>query len=422
VNSKERVALDRREVVRVALGLLDELGLEGLTMRALAERLGVKAASLYWHLRDKDQLIDLLVEAINTEVRVPDSRLPWRQRLEQQAGDWRRVLLKHRDAARLTMGRFVTGPVTLRLVDAALGAVREAGFSDREAAKAAYLISNYVPGFVAEETSRSPVPTARQLESSPAGAPGDSPRMRLELSSDARLTIESDPSLNELFSVRCEGRPPDVRLSEGILHVHRGRGRRHECTLVLSATASWTVAVPHGASHVTADMRRLRLEGFELKRGASFLDLVLPVPEDAVPIRIEGGASQVLLHRPPGVPIRAQLKGGVSRFELDGERFKAGRELHMQTPDYEQAMGRYDIVVTGGISKVIVDTQLPKEEAPRIEPAPAGGRGPLEGLSASEYPNLMALGHVLAEPSMDERFDFGLKVLLDGLEDRLAQS
>jgi hypothetical protein len=310
----------------------------------------------------------------------------------------------------------------LRLVDSALGALRQAGFSDREAAKAAYLISNYVPGFVAEETSRNPARTATQLDSAPAAATGETRQMRLELPGDARLTIESDPSLTELFSISCDGRPPEISVTDGVLQVRRGRGRKQECRLTLEGGVSWTVVVPHGASHVTADMRRLRLDGFELKRGASYLDLVLPVPQDTVTIRIEGGASRVLLHRPSGVPVRAQLKGGVSRFELDGERFKAGKELHLQTPDYEQAMGRYDIVVTGGISRVSVDTKAGVKSAAHTEAAPTtAGRGPLEGLPASEYPNLMALGHVLAEPSMDERFEFGLKVLLDGLEDRLAR-
>ena len=74
-------ALDRGEVVRVALQLLDELGLDGLTMRRLAQRLGVTAASLYWHVRDKDELLSLLAETITAEVPVADPGRPWRDEL-----------------------------------------------------------------------------------------------------------------------------------------------------------------------------------------------------------------------------------------------------------------------------------------------------------------------------------------------------
>src|SRR4030081_2870696 len=91
-----RPPLDRAHVVRVALQLLDEEGLDGLSMRRLAQRLGVTAASLYWHVRDKDELLALLAEAISAEVRLPDPTRPWRQELETMASSYRRVLLGHR--------------------------------------------------------------------------------------------------------------------------------------------------------------------------------------------------------------------------------------------------------------------------------------------------------------------------------------
>ena len=90
----------RGHIVSAALDLLDEAGLEGLTMRALAERMGVRAASLYWHIRDKEQLLGLLAEAIVGEVPEPASDLPWRAQLEAFATGYRRVLQSHRDAAR----------------------------------------------------------------------------------------------------------------------------------------------------------------------------------------------------------------------------------------------------------------------------------------------------------------------------------
>src|SRR5437879_13799155 len=75
----------REHIVGAALDLLDEAGLEGLTMRALAERMGVRAASLYWHIRDKEQLLGLLAEAIVGEVPEPAPDMPWRAPLEAVA-------------------------------------------------------------------------------------------------------------------------------------------------------------------------------------------------------------------------------------------------------------------------------------------------------------------------------------------------
>jgi TetR/AcrR family tetracycline transcriptional repressor len=93
----------REHIVGAALELLDESGLDGLTMRTLAERMGVRAASLYWHIRDKEQLLGLLAEAILAEVPEPPTDLPWRAQLEAFATEYRRVLHSHRDAARIVL-------------------------------------------------------------------------------------------------------------------------------------------------------------------------------------------------------------------------------------------------------------------------------------------------------------------------------
>src|SRR5437867_13029130 len=82
-------ALDQERVVRTALALLDEVGLDGLTMRRLADELGVQAASLYWHLRDKEELLDLLADAICEEMPTPRREGSWREQLTAFALDYR---------------------------------------------------------------------------------------------------------------------------------------------------------------------------------------------------------------------------------------------------------------------------------------------------------------------------------------------
>jgi len=146
-------ALDQRQIVQAALGLLDEVGLDGLTMRSLAKKLGIKAASLYWHVRSKQDLLSLLAEEICTPMHEPDRTLPWQNQLELLGNDYRRVLLAHRDAARvLASSGGPSGPKRLRLSEIVLRTLLDAGFGHKDAAYAGFLLNDYVTMFVSEET------------------------------------------------------------------------------------------------------------------------------------------------------------------------------------------------------------------------------------------------------------------------------
>ena len=146
-------ALDQKQVVQAALALLDEVGFDGLTMRSLADRLGIKAASLYWHVRSKQDLLSLLAEEICAPIRQPDRDLPWRDRLGVLADEYHRVLLAHRDAARVLAGSGgPSGPNRLRLTEIVLSTLLDAGFSHKDAAYAGFLLNDFVTMFVMEET------------------------------------------------------------------------------------------------------------------------------------------------------------------------------------------------------------------------------------------------------------------------------
>src|SRR5215472_513793 len=106
----ERSPLDRERLVRVALELLDEVGLDELSMRRLAERLGVTAAALYWYVRDKHELLGLLADAISAEMPLPNPSGDWRAEIETLARGARRVAKIHRDAARILVATLPTGP------------------------------------------------------------------------------------------------------------------------------------------------------------------------------------------------------------------------------------------------------------------------------------------------------------------------
>ncbi len=148
---RRRPPLDRKRVVEAALEVLDEIGLDGLTMRRLADRLGVKAASLYWHVGNKEELLGLIADEIGSGVREPEPGLAWRERLEALAWENRRVLLSHRDAVRILAGTAPTGSNRLRLSEITLRALLEAGLAHQEVAYASLLLTDYATGFVSEE-------------------------------------------------------------------------------------------------------------------------------------------------------------------------------------------------------------------------------------------------------------------------------
>ena len=147
-----RPPLDRQRLVTAALELLDQVGLDNLTMRRLADHLGVRSASLYWHVRDKDQLLDLLADQMCAEIVPPPPSGDWRADLMSLAQVYRAVLLGHRDAATVLATTLPLGPNRLRLADWMLNVLLQEGFSEPVAARAGLLWTDYVTNFVLEET------------------------------------------------------------------------------------------------------------------------------------------------------------------------------------------------------------------------------------------------------------------------------
>src|SRR5690349_4034731 len=112
--------LDREQVVTAALALPDEVGLDDLTRRRLPERLGVKAASLYRHVRDKSELLALLGDEISGEIPLTPASGTWEEQLHRIAWNVRRGLLAHRDAPRVLAATPPIGPRRLRHIELVL--------------------------------------------------------------------------------------------------------------------------------------------------------------------------------------------------------------------------------------------------------------------------------------------------------------
>ena len=161
-----RARLTHDRVIRAAVELVDGQGIDALTMRRLGSSLGVEAMSLYKHVRNKEAILDGIVERVVGEIGSPaDEHLPWQEALRDRAVSSRRVLRAHPWAIGLLESRRPLGPGQLRSLDAALGSLRSAGFAIEEAAHALWLVDAFVYGQVVQETSQQLPPSA---EAAPA--------------------------------------------------------------------------------------------------------------------------------------------------------------------------------------------------------------------------------------------------------------
>jgi AcrR family transcriptional regulator len=138
-------------VLRAAVRLADEGGIESLSMRKLAQDLGVKAMSLYNHVANKDDLLDGIVDIVVNEIEVPNLGVDWKTAMRRRAMSAHEVLLRHPWSTMPLVSRVNVGPAMLRYVDATLGCLREAGFSLEMADRAWNAIDSHIYGFTLQE-------------------------------------------------------------------------------------------------------------------------------------------------------------------------------------------------------------------------------------------------------------------------------
>lgn len=142
--STGRSALDRARIVTAAIELLDEQGIAQLSTRKLATKLGVRSPTLYWHVRDKAELLDLIAEELCAGAFDIDAAAPWRDQLEQGLRQFRAMVLAHRDVATLLRDRPATGPHRLGHIETTLRILLEAGLTAEDAAGVSRLLLAHV--------------------------------------------------------------------------------------------------------------------------------------------------------------------------------------------------------------------------------------------------------------------------------------
>jgi AcrR family transcriptional regulator len=150
-----RGTLSRERVLETAVALADRHGLEWLSMRKLAEEIGVAAMTLYYYVPNKTELIDGMIDIVFGEIEPPSLELDWKEAMRRRAVSTRAALRRHRWAVGQMEGRTTHGPSNLRLHDACLGCLRAAGFSLEMTVHAYSVQDAYIYGFALQETDMS---------------------------------------------------------------------------------------------------------------------------------------------------------------------------------------------------------------------------------------------------------------------------
>ncbi len=189
----------------------------------------------------------------------------------------------------------------------------------------------------------------------------------------SRLTIRADPAMENLYSTHFERPVPTVEVRGSNVTVLYPRFRPFDwpdyyrerpAEVALNASIVWQIELRGGASKLTADLRGLQLGSLNLSDGVSRIEVALPRPLGTVPVRILGGASNVTIRRPEGVPARVWVGSGATNLTFDEKHFGAvGGEVNLRSPDYDSASDRYDIAVTGGANNLTIEDARPGRPA-----------------------------------------------------------
>ena len=352
--------MNRTTIANTALELIQEDGLEGLTMRTLADRTGVKAASLYWHVRDREELLELVADALLARIRVRDRGLDWRQSAMALCLATAAEVARQHDGDRIL--REVPGAVRRSGVYAQLvQSIALGGISEAEAAEVAAMMV----GFAVNQAS------ARFTER--VAVSGKT--MTLAVNSGSRgVVVQAGDPMADLFQIphdRATAAPAVVRDERVIVRRLRG-GKRGE--IDINPALPWRVQVQGPTWNTLLDLRGINLREVQMDSSASKVECVLPRPRGIVPIHISSGVIGVVIKREPATAVTAEIKSGAVQVSLDGVHTRvAMADAKWESPGGSAASDRYELRVSGGAVRVSLDeTGGAGPEPTTASPAPAG--------------------------------------------------
>ena len=148
-----REPLSRERVLRAAIAMADQEGVESLSMRKLGQALGVEAMSLYRHVANRDDILEGICDLVIGEIGVPAQDADWKLAMRQRASSAHEVILRHPWASTLIESRGGLSPARLRYVEAIIGSLRRGGFPIEGAYHAIVILDAFVYGFALQEVN-----------------------------------------------------------------------------------------------------------------------------------------------------------------------------------------------------------------------------------------------------------------------------
>jgi AcrR family transcriptional regulator len=154
--ARPRERLTRDRVIDAALEIMDEEGIEAISMRRVARQVGVEAMSLYNHVADKEDLLDGVCARVMADFRFPEEEHDWIETMREGASEWRRVLKSHPNVLALFAERHkpMTDLDALLPMEFALRTIGRAGMSERQAVQVFNVMGGFIMGFVMMESGR----------------------------------------------------------------------------------------------------------------------------------------------------------------------------------------------------------------------------------------------------------------------------
>jgi AcrR family transcriptional regulator len=377
-DDERQQGLTRERLVGAALDLIGDEGLEGLSMRALADRLEVKAASLYWHVRDRRELLELLAESILDTVPPPRPGSPWRPAVIDAAAALGKRVGAQKDANRILLE--VPDSLTASTTYAELKRQLEsAGLQPAEASEVALMVMVDV---IASPT----------LAQEPAAEAGSVASIAIDSGSRGVL-VRPGKEMQGLIRTahdRASAAPAIVRGEQVVVRRLRGVGYGE---IELNPHHPWRFQIQGATWNTVLEVGGLDVRAIKLDSGAAKVECFLPRPHGVVPIEVSGGVVGLSLHRPRGVAVAADISTGAVRLKLDDYAVKAAvTDSQWESEEGAgAAVDRYQLRINSGAVQVTLDS-----EAKAVEPLVAAP--PVEATR---------------EPTS------ALEILLDGVETRV---
>lgn len=177
----------------------------------------------------------------------------------------------------------------------------------------------------------------------------------------SRLSLHADNEIAGFYQARFEGPLPGVKTKDGVVTIRYPRRflglgeKQGSAEVALNATIPWQIVVQGGAAEVVASLGELHLTGLEIMGGFSAIRLDLPLPSGITPIRISGGASEIVIQRPASVAASANLKGWITELAFDDQTLKGvGNSARLQSSGFDPAAPHYEIEITSYASMVTI--------------------------------------------------------------------